>query len=109
MKTKKQFSNRSNSICQFRKTKHFTERQHERNISDGTLKECLKCIQHERTKITYVVSRKKLKRIGLTIQSELFIVVDNNVLVTVYPGDFQEFLLTTKKKSCLIIIINEFD
>jgi hypothetical protein len=96
------------AIHQFRKTNHFIGRQSERQISDLTLMECLSCIKHQKGKVTYVVSRKLLKRIGATYQKELFIIIDDNKLITAFFADFQEFILNAPKKYC-IKIINDID
>jgi hypothetical protein len=96
------------AIHQFRKTTHFISRQSERQISDQTLKECLRRIENQKGKVTYVVSRKLLKRIGVNSQIELFIIIDQDKLITAFYADFQEFILNAPKKYC-IIIINDLD
>jgi len=50
-----------------------------------------------------IVSRKILKKIGLRVKKELFIKLDESILITCFYSDIQSYIGTKREQDYLII------
>lgn len=83
-------------ILGYYKTKHFSERQKERDVPDKLLENILPIIvSHEKQLL--VISKKLIRNYIKKCKVELFIKKDGNALITCFYCDFQNYLLTARK------------
>jgi hypothetical protein len=90
----------------FRKTEHFMLRQWERKIDDTMVESVLlqlKQAELSSQKNMVVVSRTFLKRRGFHSTAELFIVIDQHVLITCFHSNFQEYFQKGLKFNYIIL------
>jgi hypothetical protein len=85
------------------KTNHFQIRQYERNVKEEILSEALRKISTPIGKTLIVISRKIVRKYCPKIRKELFIKVDNRILITCFYSEFQDYLQAKKKQNYLII------
>ncbi len=90
--------NRNKLIGKFRKTEHFIYRQWDRKITDKVLLKVLKNIKTTNKNTMLIISRKLLNG----IHKELFIKINNNILITCFYEEFQNYK-TIKKQNYIII------
>ncbi len=92
-----------NCIAGFFKSEHFTFRQWDRTINDKVLSSILKNVDTNRSNTLLIVSRKVLKKINIKANKELFIKVDNNILITCFYCKFHEYYPKNREQNYLII------
>ncbi len=92
-----------NYIAGFFKTEHFTYRQWDRKVNDIVLSSVLKNVDTNKSNTLIIVSRKVLKKINIKVNKELFIKIDNNILITCFYCELQEYYAKNRKQNYLII------
>lgn len=92
-----------NCIAGFFKSEHFNYRQWDRQVNDTLLTQILKNVKPNKSNTLLIVSRKALKKINKNANTELFIKIDKNTLITCFYCDFQEYISLKRKQNYLII------
>ena len=82
-----------NYIAGFYKSEHFYYRQWDIKITDQFLEKILKNIETNNDNTLLIVSRQILKKDNKKSDEQLFIKVDENLLITCFYGKLQEYFI----------------
>lgn len=92
-----------NCIAGFCKSDHFTYRQWDSTINDKVLTHVLKNVETNQCNTLLIISRKVLRKVNVKVNKELFIKIDNNILITCFYCELQEYYARNREQDYLII------